>query len=144
MEEKKQNPSTNLVVSTNNVVVNQKSEEDLLAEEISKDFNDSLVQAAMDNPALKPIIEKAKIAIRPMLMAMAQKLGNDDVRYMLWRDPETKSLILETVKMDNIKEFKYHNDPTIDDLIIIPENPDNVDELIQEIIKKVMSNVKII
>lgn len=141
MEDNKTNPSTNLVVTTNNTTtVKEKSDQTILAE-MQQDFNDGLVQSAMESPMIAPHMEKLRMVVKPALMMAAQKLGNDEIRYMLWRDPETQSLIIETVKMSNV-QLSYTEDPTAADLFVVPENPDNVDELIEELFKKLISNVK--
>lgn len=131
MENQKPNPSANLTATVNNT-----KKEPTLLNEMQGDISNMLASAAMEDPNLKPMLDKLKVAFPAILEMAKQKLGEDETRYMLWRDPETKSIVLETVKMSNF-EMSYKKDPTSEDLFIIQENTD-IDSLLKTIFTKIM------
>lgn len=137
MEEKKPNPSANLKVTTNNASNTTTPKDPTLLAEMQGDINDMMAEAAMNDPNMKPMLDKLRVAFKPLMAMATSKLGEDEIRYMVWRDPGSKSLVLETMKMANIN-ISYTVDPTSDELFILPESTDNIDELIKEIFKKLM------
>lgn len=143
MEENNQNPSANLKVTANNTPASGKPKEPTVMAEMQENINDMMAEAAMNDPNMKPLLDKLRVAFKPLVAMAISKLGEDEIRYMVWRDPKSKSLILETVRMSNVKkDLEYYADPPSDDLFILPESTaestENIDALIKGIFMKLM------
>ena len=136
MMEDKTNPSmTALKVTANNLP--EKSEKELRREKLSEQMEADIKMKAIGfgvaemakSPMMKNLISQL-VPMLPMAVGMAkEKFGNDDIRFMIYLDPDTQSFVFQKIYTANLEHLKWYEgkEPKQEDLFVISpadlENP---------------------
>lgn len=124
-----------IIPLTNAVEKKKPSELDELRGDMQEAIGEGILNDLLKDAKTKNLLKLAKPFIMPALkqgikqfMEQAIKtLGEDDVRYMVYRDPETKLLVFQ--KLYKGKFSLDFEDPTAKDVFIIEEKANEKDRM---------------
>lgn len=139
------NPSmTSLKVTSSNLP--EKSEKELRREKLNEQMESDIkmkaiglgVSQMVKSPMVKNLISQL-VPMLPMAVGMAkEKFGNDDIRFMIYLDPDTQSFVFQKIYTANLEQLKWYEgkEPKREDLFVISpadiENPESFIERAQK------------
>jgi len=122
------------VVSINSAPEKKKFSE---LDEMKEDMAETIAEAILADPKTQEIMKMAKPFVGPAFKQLIKELGEDKVRFMLWRDPETGTVVFQRIPTDNIADLQYVSEPDPKDLFLIQEKDlNNMDDLIKKLFAK--------